>query len=157
MHRDSDRREREEKRLARNEYPEHPRVGVGGVVINDGKVLLVLRGKPPSGGEWAIPGGSVELGETLKEAVEREIREETGLIVQGGKTVHVFDGIIEDDEGRVRYHYVIVDLMADFVGGELEPGDDALDAAWFHPEELTAVPANRSTLNLLRKLGFAQV
>jgi ADP-ribose pyrophosphatase len=99
--------------MAKKEYPDAPRVAVGAIVIHHQQVLLVLRGQPPSQGLWAIPGGSVELGETLQQAAEREIREETGLLIRAGEPVYIFDTVQRDDEGRVRFHYVIVDVLAE--------------------------------------------
>jgi ADP-ribose pyrophosphatase len=136
------------------EYPENPQLAVGGVVIRDDRVLLVRRGKPPAYGEWAIPGGSVELGETLKEAVEREIREETGVTVRAGEVCYVFEAVKRDDAERIRYHYVIIDLMAEHLSGDPAPATDVTDAAWLGSAELEGRPVNTSTLALLRKLGF---
>ena len=137
-----------------NEYPDRPRVAVGGVVIRDGKVLLIRRGKAPAFGEWAIPGGSVELGETLKQAVEREIHEETGLTVRAGEVCYVFDGVKRDSDGRVQFHYVIVDHLANYVAGDPVPSSDAAEAAWFSAAELGKRHINASTLHLLKKLDF---
>ena len=128
-----------------------PQVAVGAVVVKEGKILLVKRKKPPSKGQWAIPGGSVKLGETLKEATEREIREETGLRIKAKKPVYTFDVIERDEEGRVRFHYVIVDLVADLLGGELHPSDDAEDAAWFSPDEIDQAGINESTRAFLHE------
>lgn len=133
------------------EYPDVPRVAVGALVVKDGRVLLVRRGQPPSEGLWAIPGGRVELGESLQEAAEREIMEETGLIIRARRPVYTFDAILRDDAGRVRFHYVIVDLLADYVAGELHAGDDAREARWVAPEELEELPVNQTTLEILRK------
>jgi ADP-ribose pyrophosphatase len=140
--------------MTRNEYPDRPRVAVGTVVMQDDRVLLVCRGKPPAQGEWAIPGGSVELGETLQAAAEREIREETGLSVRAGEIVHVFDTIRRDEAGQIRFHYVIVDLLADFISGKLLPGDDVSDARWISRKEVLDLPVNTKTVNLLKKIGF---
>lgn len=129
---------------------------MGGVVTWDGRVLLVRRGKPPAQGEWAVPGGSVELGETLLQAVERELQEETGIIVKGREICHIFEVIKRDDGGRVRFHYVIIDLTADYVSGEPVPASDATEAAWLSPGDLEDLPVNRDTLDLLRKLGFVE-
>ncbi len=137
------------------QYPEAPQVAVGAIVVKDGTVLLVRRGQPPSEGLWAIPGGRVELGETLQEAAEREIKEETGLSVHAGKPIHTFDVILRDDDGRVRFHYIIVDLAADYVRGEPQPGDDVEEAQWVTPRGLERLTVNRTTLEVLKKIrGF---
>lgn len=136
------------------EYPDRPRVAIGGVVIKDGRVLLVRRGKPPAFGEWAIPGGSVELGETLKQAVEREIYEETGVTVRAGEVCHLFEAVKRDDDGRIRFHYVIIDLMAEHMSGEPVPASDVTEAAWLGSEDLEDRAINTSTVELLQKIGF---
>jgi len=134
--------------------PQHPQVAVGAVVFHEDKILLVKRIKDPHKETWAIPGGSVNLGETLQEGAEREIKEETGLTVKAKKPVHTFDLIERDEEGTIRFHYVIIDLEADYVSGRLKPADDALDAGWFSPSELDDLAVTEGTLNLLRRLGF---
>ncbi len=134
------------------EYPDTPVVAVGAIVVRDGRVLLVRRGQPPSEGLWAIPGGCVELGETLQEAAEREIREETGLTICARDPVYTFDVIRRTEAGRIRFHYVIVDLMADYVKGDLQPGDDAREARWVAPGELGELPVNQTTLEILEKV-----
>jgi ADP-ribose pyrophosphatase len=131
-------------------YPDAPRVAVGAVVIHDNRVLLVRRGNPPAHDFWAIPGGRIELGETLQAAAEREILEETGVSVRAGDPCFVFDALDRDDAGRVRYHYVIVDLTAEYVTGEPVPGDDAVDARWFTPSMLKTATISSKTLELLR-------
>jgi ADP-ribose pyrophosphatase len=136
------------------EYPDLPCVAVGGVVIKDGRVLLVRRGRPPAFGEWAIPGGSVELGETLKQAVEREVFEETGLSVRAGEVCYVFETVNRDRDGRVRFHYVIIDLKAEYLSGDPVPGSDVTEAAWLSLDELATRPVNGNTLELLRRLDF---
>ncbi len=133
---------------------EAPQVAVGAIVINDEKILLVKRNKAPHKNLWAIPGGSVEPGETLQEATEREIREETGLTIRAKEPVYTFDLIERDEKGAVRFHYVIVDLSADYISGDLQPADDALDARWFSSAELEHLPMPESTRNLLQKIGF---
>ena len=135
----------------RNKKPVSPQVAVGAVVVKEGKVLLVKRNKAPGKGQWAIPGGSVKLGETLQEAAEREIREETGLRIKAKKPVYTFDVIERDEQGRVRFHYVIVDLVADVLGGELHPSDDAADAAWFGLDEIEHAGVNESTRAFLHE------
>lgn len=132
-------------------YPEAPRIAVGAVVFKDDGVLLVQRANPPSQGRWAIPGGSVGLGETLQQAAEREILEETGVVIRAGGPIFVFDVIEPDDRGGVRFHYVIVDLSAQYVSGEPRAADDAADARWIKEAELAALNVNPTTRRMLRK------
>jgi len=138
----------------KREYPDYPRVGVGAIVIEKERVLLVRRGIPPSLGLWAIPGGSVEIGETLKEAAEREILEETGVRVEADRPVYSFDFIERDENGEIRFHYVIVDLMARYAGGEVRAADDAADAKWLTWKEIESLPVSPNTLRVLRAVGF---
>lgn len=121
---------------------------MGAVVFKEDKVLLVLRGKPPAEKQWSIPGGCVELGETLQEAAEREIAEETGIAIQASKPIYTFDVIEHDENGHIRFHYVIVDLAADYVSGELRAGDDAVDVSWVSLKDLN----NRNVSDATRKL-----
>ncbi|MBW1700268.1 MAG: NUDIX hydrolase [Deltaproteobacteria bacterium] len=132
-------------------YPDSPRVAVGAIVFRNEKVLLVQRGRPPAKGVWAIPGGSVNLGETLQQAAEREINEETGITIKAREPTFTFDVVVRDDSGAVRYHYVIVDLLADYIGGEPQPGDDALDVRWFKAEELRHIKLSEATRKLLKE------
>ncbi len=132
-------------------YPRLPRVAVGAVVFKDRQVLLVRRGQAPARGLWAIPGGSMELGETLQEAAEREIFEETGVTIRAGEPILAFDVIERDDIGRVRYHYVIVDMIADYVTGGLKAGDDAAEARWVSAAELKTLDASDRTRRLLKE------
>jgi 8-oxo-dGTP diphosphatase len=129
-----------------------PRVAVGAVVIKDRKVLLVKRKKAPQKGNWAIPGGAVKLGETLQAAAEREIEEETGLMIRANRPIHVFDLIERNSAGEIAFHYVIVDLQADYVGGEIRPADDVSDAGWFSPDEVDDLDVSPSTVRLLRMI-----
>jgi ADP-ribose pyrophosphatase len=131
--------------------PDAPVLGVGAVVRRGDAVLLVRRGKPPSQGEWAIPGGRVQLGESLARAAEREILEETGVIIEAGEVVYSFE-FIEATAGRVAWHYVVLDLAARYVSGEPRRGDDASDAAWVRFSELERLPVNATTRTALRKL-----
>jgi 8-oxo-dGTP diphosphatase len=137
--------------LSKSAYPDHPLLAVGAVVIHEGRVLLVRRLRPPGQGQWAIPGGKVDLGETLAQAAEREILEETGLTIAAGEPVYTFEVVERDEEGRVRFHYVIVDLAAEYLGGDLRPGDDAADARWVAPEELAALRVHPRTRELLQR------
>ena len=129
-------------------------MAIGGVVIQDNKILLVERNKEPHKGEWAIPGGSVKLGETLQRAVEREIREETGLVVSAKDPIHIFDLIERDKQGRLRFHYVIIDFRADYVAGTLYPSDDAADAGWFSSKEINKLRITETTKGFLKKIKF---
>lgn len=136
-------------------YPDAPRVAVGAFVFRDARILMVKRGRPPAKGLWAIPGGNVELGETLQEATEREIKEETGLVIRAGLPVYTFDVIDRDDDGKIRYHYVIVDLAAEFVSGSIQPGDDAKEARWVSADELKELNMSERTRQVLNeKFGF---
>jgi len=114
---------------------DHPAVGVGAVLIHQGKVLLIRRGKEPLQGRWVVPGGTVEVGETLEEALVREVKEETGLVVRPLEVVTVLDRI-ERDGDAVRYHYVIVDYLCDYVSGTPQAASDAAAVAFVAPEEL---------------------
>jgi 8-oxo-dGTP diphosphatase len=121
------------------EYPPAPIVGVGGVVLSGGRVLLVRRSHPPLQGQWSIPGGAVELGETLTQAVTREVLEETGLHVKTAAFLTTFDRIARDSEGHVQYHYVLTDFLCrpePPEGEQPAAGSDALEAAWVRLEEL---------------------
>jgi len=137
--------------MSKNEYPESPKVGVGAIVFKDGDVLLVRRGQAPSEGLWSIPGGKVELGESLQRAVEREIFEETGITIHANEPIYTFDLVERDDAGRVKYHYVIVDLIADYVEGEIQAGDDAIDARWVSPGEIEKLKMSQMTVELLKR------
>lgn len=135
-----------------DEYPDSPQIAVGAVVIRDEKVLLVKRRKPPGKGLWSIPGGRVELGETLKEAAEREVKEEAGVIIRAKDPVYTFDLIDRDKQGYIRFHYVIVDLLADYVSGKVNPSSDACEARWVTPRELEDLPVSRITREFLKKI-----
>lgn len=138
-----------------NHRPAAPKVGVGAVVFHESAVLLVKRRNPPCTNEWAIPGGKVRLGETLQQAAEREILEETGIQIKAGEPIYAFDLIENDAAGEVRWHYAIIDLKAEYVAGEIQAGDDAASAAWFTREDLAGVTVNATTLKLLRtQYGF---
>lgn len=111
-------------------YPSRPIVGVGGVIVDDDRVVLIKRRFEPLALRWSIPGGTLEVGEGLEEGVARELLEETGLVVSVGPVIEVFDRILRDDEGRVKYHFVLVDYLCLPVGGTLQAGDDVSEAEW---------------------------
>jgi ADP-ribose pyrophosphatase YjhB (NUDIX family) len=117
-------------------YPDRPYVGVGAVVVHEGRVLIVKRRYEPLAGQWSIPGGAVELGETLEASIAREMLEETGLEIAVGPVIEVFDRITRDDEGAVRYHFVLVDYLCWPVGGVLTAGSDVADARFVDPSTL---------------------
>jgi 8-oxo-dGTP diphosphatase len=118
------------------QYPARPVVGVGAVILRDGQVVIVKRRYEPLAGRWSLPGGTLELGETLEAGVIREMREETGLDVDVGPVIEVFDRIMLDEERRVRYHFVLVDYLCWPVGGELRAGSDVHQAIFIDPTRL---------------------
>jgi 8-oxo-dGTP diphosphatase len=118
------------------EYPERPLVGVGGVVIAKGQTLLIRRGNAPLEGQWSIPGGMLELGESIIEGVRRELAEETGIEVRVLELIEVFERVIPGDGGRTRYHFVILDYLCEMVSGEAKAASDVTDVAWASEEEL---------------------
>lgn len=136
--------------------PEIPRVGVGAIVVHEGRILLVKRAGEPGRGLWAIPGGRLKPGETLKECAAREILEETGVTIAVGDCIYVFDLIQKDQNGRTELHYVVIDFAALYVAGETKAGDDAADAGWFLPEELNDMAVSPHTLKALSSIGFLQ-
>jgi ADP-ribose pyrophosphatase YjhB (NUDIX family) len=136
------------------EYPEVPFVGVGAVIVQDGRVLLIRRQQPPLLGEWSLPGGVLECGEALREATVREAREETGLVVETVDMLDVYERVIRSDDGRVRYHYVLIDFLCRPVGGELKAGSDAAEARWFTAEGLPGLRLPADTLEVIRR-GFS--
>ena len=133
------------------EYPERPIVGVGAVVVDADRVLLVQRGQEPLKGEWSLPGGAVELGETLEVACAREVHEETGLDVDVGPMIDVFDRIRIDGDGRTRYHYVLVDFVCRRTGGVLASASDAADARWASLDELRALGVQPDTVSAIEQ------
>lgn len=135
------------------EYPAVPLVGVGAVIISSGKVALVKRGTPPLQGQWSIPGGMLELGETLRQAAAREALEETGLVVQPGELLGVFDRVVPDESGKVRYHYVLIDFLCRESSGAFRAGGDAAEVAWFSKDQIPGLPLAEDTKKVIL-LGF---
>ena len=133
------------------EYPAAPVVGVGAVIVDGDRVVLIKRSHPPRQGEWSLPGGRVELGETLVEALRRELREEVGLEVEVGPIVETFDRIHRDAAGRVRYHFVIVDFLCRPASGVLCAGDDACEARWATLDEVAQAGVSSYASAVLRK------
>jgi 8-oxo-dGTP diphosphatase len=135
------------------EYPETPLVGVGAIIIADERVALVKRGHAPLQGKWSIPGGLLEVGETLRKAAVREAQEETGLTVQPGELLGVFERVLPDEQGRMKYHYVLIDFLCRPIAGELAAGDDAEEVRWFRRDELAPLQLARETEEVILK-GF---
>ncbi|HZQ68220.1 MAG TPA: NUDIX hydrolase [Terriglobales bacterium] len=135
------------------EYPDRPLIGVGAVIIDAGRVVLVKRGHAPLKGEWSIPGGVLEVGETLREAAVREAKEETGLTVEPADLLGVYERVLKDDIGRTLYHYVLIDFLCKRVAGEPLGAGDADEARWFTAEALQKLPLPEDTVEVIRK-GF---
>ncbi|MGH9495417.1 MAG: NUDIX hydrolase [Candidatus Sulfotelmatobacter sp.] len=140
----------------KREFPELPLVGVGSIIIENDRVLLVKRAHPPIQGQWSIPGGVLEVGELIREAAIREVREETGLIVEPGDLLGVYDRILRNPEKRVQYHYVLIDFLCCVVGGELQASTDAAEVRWFTREELKLFTLAEDTQDVIQK-GFAKL
>jgi 8-oxo-dGTP diphosphatase len=136
-------------------YPEHPIPGVGALIIDGNRILLVERGKEPLKGYWSLPGGVLETGETLDQAIRREVLEETGLIIEPVEVVEIFERIMRDAEGRAEYHYVLIDYLCRVTGGMLAAADDASRAEWFDREELPRLRLTQGTLPVIGK-AFAR-
>jgi 8-oxo-dGTP diphosphatase len=149
--------------LSSRAYPDRPFVGVGAVIVDEtARVLLVKRRFDPLAGQWSLPGGAVDVGETLEACVVREMREETGLDVEVGRVIEVFDRIMHDDEGRVQYHYVLVDYVCRPLGGTLAAASDVADVAWVAPDALAdyrltdkAIAVIAQGIALAREAGWA--
>lgn len=133
------------------EYPDSPVLGVGAVIFNNEEVVLVKRGKEPGYGKWSIPGGAVELGETLKEGLLREIREETGLEVEIGGIVDVLDWVSRDAYDRIKYHFVLVDFWCECPTLELNPSSDVIDARWVQVSDVPNYDLPLAALEVIDK------
>lgn len=140
------------------EYPERQVVGVGGVIVDRGRAVLIRRGTEPLLGQWSIPGGTIEIGETIEEAVRRELREETGLDVRVLELIELFDRIYLENGGspsqekrKPRYHYVIADYLCELVGGEPRAGSDVTDLAFAREEELPQFHLTEKATSILKK------
>jgi 8-oxo-dGTP diphosphatase len=136
-------------------YPDHPIIGVGAVIVDGDRVLLVRRDTAPLKGEWSVPGGMLELGEKLRDGIRREVLEETGLIVEPGEVLDVFDSIFTDNEGRTEYHYVLIDYLCRPISGEAKAGTDVSEVRWVSEAELPAMELRSLTEQVIRK-GIAR-
>jgi len=135
----------------KRDYPDRPIIGVGAAIVSDGRVLLVRRAVEPLKGEWSIPGGALELGETLHDGLCREALEETGLQVEPEEVLGVFDRIYADDEGRTQYHYVVVDYLCRLLGGEAHASSDVSEVKWVTEDELSGLGLRESIAEVVRK------
>lgn len=140
----------------KREFPEVPLVGVGAIIIENDRVVLVKRAHPPLQAEWSIPGGVLEVGELVREAAVREAREETGLTVEPGELLGVFDRVLRNSEQRVQYHYVLIDFLCRKVAGDLAAASDAAEVRWFTEEDLPALGLAKDTEEVIRK-GFSKM
>lgn len=136
-------------------YPSRPVAAVGVVILSNSdegrRVLLVKRGKEPRAGQWSIPGGRQQLGETLEEAARREVLEETGLAIRDLRLLEVLDSITQDGSGRIEYHYSLIDFSAEWHAGEAAPGSDALEVCWVPPDDLDAFELWQETRRLIER------
>lgn len=133
-------------------YPPRPILGVGALVFEGNSILLVERGREPLKGFWSLPGGAVETGECLEDAIVREVREETGLDVSAKEVAVVFERIIPDDHGTAEYHYVLIDYLCEVRGGHLCAGDDSSCARWFSLSDLDTLSLTEGTLDVIRRV-----
>lgn len=132
-------------------YPDRPIVGVGAVVLRNRQVLLVRRASDPLRGQWSLPGGMLELGETLRHAVAREVLEETGLRVRVDEVLEVFDSIIPDTDGRTQFHYVLIDFLCHYKSGKPRAGSDVSEVTWGSLDDLDRFKLTENALKVIRK------
>jgi 8-oxo-dGTP diphosphatase len=138
--------------MTQRRYPERPFVAVGTIVVRDGCVLLARRGKEPSYGLWSLPGGAVDLGEGLKNAAARETREECGIEIEITDVLEVVERMVRDPDGRVQFHYVIVDYLARWASGELVSSPEVLEARWVPPEDFPRYEMTRGTAEVVLRM-----
>ena len=136
---------------SRREYPDRPMLGVGGFIHRDGLVLLILRRFEPNKGRWTLPGGLLELGEAPEEAARREVREELGIEVELEGVLQVANEVIRDEQGRVRYHFVLIDYLMSPLRGEIKLNDESEEYRWFKAEEVESLNTTANTKLIARK------
>jgi len=141
----------------KRDYPERPIVGVGGVVVDGERALVVRRATEPLKGQWSIPGGMLELGEKLRDGLVREVMEETGLEVEAGEVLDVFDSIFPDRDGRTQYHYVLIDYRCAVRGGTATAGSDVSEVRWVTDAELDGLGMKEVTVGVIRKALNAEL
>lgn len=139
------------------EYPSRPFVGVGVVVFKENSVLLIRRGNPPRAGEWSLPGGSQHTGETVRETAAREVREETGVEIGEPQFLEVIDAIIPDDQGRIRFHYTLIDFWAEWRTGDPVADDDAAHAEWIDLAAITKLELWEKTREIIGTAAVQRV
>jgi len=138
-------------KIMQREYPKQPIVGVAAIIVENGKMLLIKRGSEPAAGKWSVPGGVVELGETIEEALIREVMEECGLKIEILKLIDVVDNIIKDADGRIKFHYVILEFLARPLEGEIKASSDALEVKWVPIEKIGEYNITNTLHKLLKK------
>lgn len=136
-------------------YPKRPMIGVGALIFKRDRILMAQRGKEPLKGWWSLPGGALEVGESLADGIRREVREETGLEIRPLGVLEIFERIMRDASGAPEYHYVLIDYVCRIVGGELCAGDDVCAVEWVRQPDLAALPITEGTLGVIEK-GFRE-
>jgi ADP-ribose pyrophosphatase YjhB (NUDIX family) len=132
-------------------YPKHPLVGVGALIFRRGRILMAQRGKEPLKGWWSLPGGALETGESLDQAVRREVLEETGLVIEPVRVFEIFERIMRDAAGVAEYHYVLIDYVCRVINGEPRAGDDVCRVEWMRPAELKGLQVTEGTLGVIER------
>jgi len=135
----------------KKEYPKHPMVGVGAIIVRDGKILIVKRKSEPGKGKWSVPGGLVKLGETVGQAVIREVKEECNLDVEVDRLIDIVDSLTKDEKGNIKYHFVILDFSVKLKGGKLKAGDDAKEAKWVPLQEVEKYNLTKTFRGFLKR------
>jgi 8-oxo-dGTP diphosphatase len=136
---------------AEREYPTRPIASVAACVFKDDRILLVQRGTPPSKGQWSVPGGAIELGESFEDTAKRELDEECGVEIEVDDIFDVEDFIIRDEDDNIQYHYVVTYVTANYISGNIRPGPEEMDVCWATKEELMSLDMNSITRGYMLK------